>query len=145
MVVPWETLLKQHPVYNPAFSIFSGKAHKAPPLDKKRTMLLNIVSQPVEGYFLCGTSQADDFKRLKKQCHAGWTSESCRNKLWTVLYSVEKLALLLVLREQVDMEKKVRASSCTGEASPTNHIKQAYREQRDKARRGRQVYPPSFA
>jgi len=128
VVVPWETLLKQHPIYNTAFSIFSWKAHKSPPLDKKRTMLLNIVSQPVEGYFLRGTSQADDFKRLKKQCYAGWTSESVRNKLWTVMYTAEKLALLLVLREQVDMEKKVRASSRTCGASPTNDIKRAYRD-----------------
>jgi hypothetical protein len=62
VVVPWETLMKQDPVYIFSFSIFSGKAHKAPPLDKKCTMLLNIVSKPVEGYFLCGTSQAEDFK-----------------------------------------------------------------------------------
>ena len=91
-------------------------------------MLLNIVSQPVEGYFLRGTSQAENFKLLKKQCNAGWTSETYRNKIWTALYTAEKLALLLVLREQVDMEKKVRASSRTGGASPTNDIKRAYRE-----------------
>jgi hypothetical protein len=48
---------------------FQRKAHKAAPLDTKHTMLLNIVSWPWEEYFLCGSSQADNFMKLKKQCY----------------------------------------------------------------------------
>ena len=69
-----------------------------------RDVLLNIVSRPSEEYFLSGTSQATDFEKLKKQCRAGWTSVSGRNRVWTMAYTAEKLALLLVLREQVDSE-----------------------------------------
>ncbi len=113
VVVPWDAQLKLSPIYVSAFDIFSGKAHKSPPLDMKRDMLQNIVSRPSEEYFLSNTSQATDFSKLKKQCRAGWTSMSGRNRVWTMAYTAEKLALLLVLREQVDSEKKVRASSRT--------------------------------
>jgi hypothetical protein len=73
VVVQWDAHLKLSPVYEPGFDIFNGKAHKSPPIDTKRTMLLNIVSRRLEEYFLRGTSQATDFEKLKKQCHAGWT------------------------------------------------------------------------
>ena len=79
-------------------------------------MLLNIVSRPSEEYFLSGTSQATDFEKLKKQCRAGWTSVLGRNRVWTMAYKAKKLALLLVLCEQVDLEKKVRDSSHAGGA-----------------------------
>ena len=119
VVVPWDAQLKLSLVYEPAFDIFSGKGHKSPPLNTKRDMLLNIVSRPSEEYFLSGTSQDTNFEKLKKQSYAGWTSVSGRNRVWTMTYTAEKLALLLVLREQVDSEKKVRASSCVGGASAT--------------------------
>jgi hypothetical protein len=126
VVVPWDAHLKQSPVYEPALDIFSGKAHKFPPIDTKRTMLLDIISCPLEEYFLHGTSQATDFEKLKKQCHAGWTSALGRNWVWTMPYMAEKLALLLVLCEQVDSEKKVRASSHAGRAPSTNDLKRAF-------------------
>jgi hypothetical protein len=103
--------MKLHPVYKTVFDIFNGKAHKSPPIDVKRTMLLDIISRPLEEYFLRGTSQATDFEKLKKQCHAGWTSALGCNWVWTMPYMAEKLGLLLVLRKQVDSKKKVRASS----------------------------------
>ena len=86
VVVQWDAHLKLSPVYKPAFDIFNGKAHKSPPIDTKRTMLLDIVSRPLEEYFLRGTSQATDFEKLKKQCHTGWTSALGRNRVWTMPY-----------------------------------------------------------
>ena len=86
-------------------------------------MLLDIVSRLLEGLFFRGTSQATDFEKLKTQCHAGWMSASGRNPVWTMLYMAEKLGLLLVLCEQVDSKKKVRASSREGGASATNNLK----------------------
>jgi hypothetical protein len=65
VVVLWDALLKQSPVYGPTFNIFSGKAHKAPNIDTKRTLLLNIVSQPSDEYFIRGSRLAEDFQRLK--------------------------------------------------------------------------------
>ena len=41
VVVPWDVPLKQSPIYVSAKEIFSGKAHKAPSIDKKRTVLLS--------------------------------------------------------------------------------------------------------
>jgi hypothetical protein len=126
VVVPWDAHLKQSLVYEPALDIFSGKAHKSPLIDTKRIMLLDIISQPLEEYFLHGTSQDTDFEKLKKQCHAGWTSTLGRNQVWTMPYTAEKLALLLVLCEQVDSKKKIRASSRAGRAPSMNDLKQAF-------------------
>ena len=55
IVVPWDVPLKQSPIYVSAKEIFSGKAHKALPIDKKRTILLNIVNHLSEEYFLHGS------------------------------------------------------------------------------------------
>jgi hypothetical protein len=114
VVVSWDVPLKQSPIYASALEIFSGKAHEAPPINKKRTMLLNIANHPSEEYFLHGSQEAKDFELLKKQCFANWTSVSARAWVWTVPYTAEKLALLLVLRDQVDSTKKVRVSPHAG-------------------------------
>jgi hypothetical protein len=127
VVVSWEALLKQSPVYKSVLNIFSGKAHKAPLLDVKRTMLLNIISWPWEEYFLHGSSQADDFMALKKQSYAGWTSVSNCARVWTVPYTAKKLTPLLVLRDQVDSEKKISASPHGGVA-PMNALKRAFKD-----------------
>ena len=96
VVVTWYVPLKQSPIYVlSAKEIFSGKAHEAPPIDKKRMMLLDIVNRPSEEYFLRGSQQAKDFELLKKQCFSGWTTVSARVRIWTVPYTSEKLALLL--------------------------------------------------
>jgi hypothetical protein len=52
---------------------------------------------------------------------------STRVRVWTVSYTAKKLALLLVLRNQVDREKKVRASPRAGVATPQmNNLKRAF-------------------
>jgi hypothetical protein len=127
VVVPWDIPLKQSPIYISALEIFSGKAHEAPPIDKKKTMLLNIVNFTSEEYFLRGSQQAKDFELLKKQCFANWTSVSARARVWTVPYTAEKLALLLVLRNQVDSAKKVRASPRAGATPQMTDLKRAMR------------------
>jgi hypothetical protein len=70
VIILWEALLKWSPVYKSTLVIFSGKAHKAPLLDVKHTLLLNFVSRPWEEYFPCGSTQADNFMALKKQRYA---------------------------------------------------------------------------
>jgi hypothetical protein len=87
VVIPWDIPLKQSPIYVSAKEIFSGKAHKAPPIDKKRMMLLNIVNRPSEEYFLRGSQQATDFELLKKKCFSGWTTVSACVRIWTVPYT----------------------------------------------------------
>ena len=101
-------VLKENQAYVHALGIFSGKAHKAPGLEEKRTMLLNIVKRPPEEYFLHGSRQFDDFKAIKAECYAGWNTSSRRAKLWTTTFTADKFARLLVLREQVDAKKKIR-------------------------------------
>jgi hypothetical protein len=64
-------------------------------------MLLNINFPPWEEYFLHSSSQADDFTKLKKQCHTGWTFALNHVRVWTMPYAAEKLTLLLVLLDQL--------------------------------------------
>ena len=67
VVVTWYVPLKQSPIYVlSAKEIFSGKAHEAPPIDKKRMMLIDIVDRPSEEYFLRGSQQAKDFCAAEK-------------------------------------------------------------------------------
>jgi hypothetical protein len=101
-------VLKENQTYVHALGIFSGKAHKAPGVKEKRKMLLNIVKRPPEEYFLHGSRQFDDFKAIKAECYAGWNTSSHRAKLWTTTFTADKLARLLVLRKQVNAEKKIR-------------------------------------
>ncbi len=94
-------------------------------------MLLNIVNHLSEEYFLHGSQQAKDFELLKKQCFANWTSVSARPRVWTVPYTAKKLALLLVLCNQVDSAKKVRASPRAGATPQMTDFKQAMRDLSD--------------
>jgi hypothetical protein len=110
VVIPWDAPLQQSLIYKSALEIFSRKAHKAPPINKKRLMLLNIIGQPSEEYFLRSSQQANNFELLKKQCYARWMTVYACMLVWTVPYTAKKLAFLLVLRNQVYSEKKVRAS-----------------------------------
>jgi hypothetical protein len=112
VIVPWDAPLQQSPIYKSALEIFSRKAHKALSINKKRLMLLKIISQPSEVYFLRGSQQANNFELLKKQCYARWMTVYACVWVWTVPYTTKKLAFLLVLRNQVYSEKKVRASPC---------------------------------
>jgi len=140
VVVPWDVPLKQSPIYVLAKEIFSGKAHKALPIDKKRTMLLNIVNHPSEESFLHGSQQAKDFALLKKQCFSGWTTVATHVRIWTVPYTSEKLALLLVLCDQVNSAKKVRASPHAGVMLQMTNLKRAMRDLSDSCNKSLTSY-----
>jgi hypothetical protein len=114
VVVLWDALLKQSPVYRSALNIFSRKAHKAPNIHTKRTLLLNIVSRPSEEYFIRGSRQANDFQWLKKHCYARWMIVSAHVQVWTVPYIAKKLAFVFILHDQVNSKKKVRVSPRAG-------------------------------
>jgi len=81
VVVPWDAPLKQSLIYESALEISSRKAHEAPPINTKRTMLLSIVNRPLGEYFVHGSQQATDFDELKTQCFSGWTTVSGRKRL----------------------------------------------------------------
>jgi hypothetical protein len=141
-IVLWEALLKQSPVYWSAFDIFSSKAHKAPPMNTKHTTLLNIISRPWEEDFLRGSSQADDFTKLKKQCQPGWTSALNCAQVWTAPDMDTKLTPLLVLWDQLDSEKKIQASSCAGMSGsvPMNALKRAFKDLNGAYKKSLELY-----
>jgi hypothetical protein len=106
---------------------FGGRKYQSPVIGDMRKLLKDIVVESGELFFLRSSEQAKNFDRLKKQCLA-FASEDKRIKSWTTNYVPDKLALLLVLREQVDNEKKVAASRESHERSttPMNKLKRAF-------------------
>ena len=56
---------------------------------------------------------------------------AARVRIWTVPYTSKKLALLLVLRDQVNSAKKVRASPRAGMMSQMTDLKRAMRDLSD--------------
>jgi len=100
-------------------------------------MLLNIVNRPSEEFFLHGFQQAKDFALLKKQCFLGWTTVAACVRIWTVPYTSEKLALLLVLRDQVNSAKKVRVSPRAGVMPQMTDLKRAMCDLSDSVLSGR--------
>ncbi len=95
-------------------------------------MLFSFIGQPDHDYFLSRSQQAKAFEELKIVCKLGWMASSAtsREKKWNVHFVVEHLAILLVLRYQVEKEKEARVevehSTCSAlkgvpKATPLKH------------------------
>ena len=126
VIIPWEVALKSCETYKRAIAIFGSRKYQSPVIDDMRKLLKDIVDESGELFFLRSSEQAKNFNLLKKQCLA-FTSEFRRIKLWTTKYVPNKLALLLVLREQVDNEKKVASrESHERRTTPMNRLKRAF-------------------
>jgi hypothetical protein len=67
-------------------------------------LLLNFVNQPAEDYCRQNSLQAKALGKIMNICKAGWKSELLRKKKWTVRFMAENLALLLVIRQQVEKD-----------------------------------------
>ena len=98
----------------------------SPPQRTADTSLLNFVGQPAEYYCRQNSSQAKAFVEIMTICKAGWNAETLRKKKWTARFVAENLALLLVIRREVEKDKKTchaevtnRAATQSGSASGT--------------------------
>jgi hypothetical protein len=100
-----------------AYLILVGRKYGSPLLDKQQTLLLNFVNQPVEDYFHQNSSQAKAFAEIMTICKAGWNAETSRKKKWTTSCVAENLALLLVIRQEVEKDKKTRRAEVANQAA----------------------------
>jgi hypothetical protein len=105
-VTKWDNGLQKTKTFSTAFLILSGRKYDSPLLANQQTLLLNFVDQPVEDYCRQNSLQAKAFGEIMTICKAGWKSETSWKKKWTVHFVAENLALLLVIRRQVEKEKK---------------------------------------
>ena len=110
LVVTWDHKLCGTKMFSTGFLILSGRRFDSPNLDEQQKILFSFIDQPAHDYFLSRSQQSRVFEELKIVCKLGWTESSVtsRKKKWNVHFVVEHLAILLVLRRQVEKEKEAR-------------------------------------
>ncbi len=81
------------------------------------TSFLNFINQPAEYYCRQNSSQAKAFVEIMTICKAGWNAETLRKKKWTARFVAENLALLLVIRREVEKDKKTCHAEVTNQAA----------------------------
>ncbi len=109
-VVTWDQELRGTKTFLTGFLILSGRRFDSPNLDEQQKILFNFIDQPAHDYFLSRLQQARAFEELKIVCKLGWTASTVTSpkKKWNLHCIVEHLAILLVLRRQVEKEKEAR-------------------------------------
>jgi hypothetical protein len=116
-IVKWDDRLQKTKTFSTAYLILVGRKYGSPLLDKQQTLLLNFVNQPVEDYFRQNSSQAKAFAEIMTICKAGWNAETSRKKKWTTRCVAENLALLLVIRREVEKDKETRRAEVANRAA----------------------------
>ena len=91
-----------------SFSILSGRKFKSPSLEAQSKLLLLFLDKDPCDYFKARSSQAIAFKKIQDACKSGWKTEASGKKKWSVRFVAEHLALLLVIRRQVEKEKEAQ-------------------------------------
>jgi hypothetical protein len=112
-VVMWDYKLRGSKTFSMGLLILSSRRFELPNLAEQQKILLNFINQPAHDYFLSRLPQARAFEEFTIICKLGWkasTVASC-NKKWNVRFFAEHLALLLVLRCQVEKEKEVQVEA----------------------------------
>jgi hypothetical protein len=101
-IVQWDRELLQTKTYTTASTILvSNRKYDGPKVDDQRKLLLRFIDCPVDDYFKRRSKEAKAFNELKAACKRGWKTETLRVKVWNLRFVANKLALLLVLRRQV--------------------------------------------
>ncbi len=136
-VVTWDHELCRTKTFSTAFLILSGRRFDSPNRYEQQKILFNFIDQPAHDYFMSRSQQARAFDELKIVCKLGWTANSVtsRKKKWNVHFVAEHLAILLVLRRQVEKEKEARVeverssrSASKGGVPKATSLKRAFRK-----------------
>ena len=101
-IVQWDRELLQTKTYTTAFTILvSNRKYDGPKLDEQKKHLLRFIDCPADEYFKRRSKEAQAFNELKAASKLGWKTETSRAWVWNLHFVANKLALLLVLRRQV--------------------------------------------
>ncbi len=108
VVTLWDKEARNEDIYKVAYSIFSRKRFDSPSLTVMRVWLVIFVAKLPQDFFLNGSRQIENFKLLMNACRFPTLSKKSRAKKWTCNFVADKLAILLVLRQQVMDEREER-------------------------------------
>ena len=136
VVVQWDRSLRSTKTFKTAVLILSGRKYESPNLESLQKILHLFVNEPASDYFKKKSSQTTAFENIQAACKAGWKSETTRKKKWSVRFTAEHLAFLLVLQKQVKSEKEAQEANArftrlsTGPTGvpKANKLKRAFRK-----------------
>ena len=84
-------------IFKMAVFILSGRKFESPNLESLQKILHLFINEPTSDYFKKKSLHATAFENIQAACKAGWKSEATRKKKWSVRFTAEHLAFLLVL------------------------------------------------
>ncbi len=96
-----------------AYSIFTGQKYDSPSLSDMRDWLAVFVTKSPPDFFLNGSKQLENFTLLMEVSKMSNLSKTSCLKRWTLDCVAVKLAILLVLCQQVVDERESRKKSGT--------------------------------
>jgi hypothetical protein len=107
----WDREARKEVMYKIAYSIFLGRKYDPPSLSDMRDWLTVFVTESPPDFFLNGSKQLENFTLLMQVSRMSNLSRTTRQKKWTLDFVADKLAILLVLRQQVVDERESRKMS----------------------------------
>jgi hypothetical protein len=110
-VVQWDCSLRNTKRFKTAVLILSGRKFESPNLELLQKILHLFINEPTSDYFKKKSLQATAFENIQAACKAGWKTEPMHKKKWSVHFTAEHLAFLLVLQKQVKNKKDTQDAS----------------------------------
>ena len=128
IVTLWDREARKEDLYKIAYSIFSERKYDSPSLPDMRDWLTVFVTKPLEDFFLNDSKQLENFKLLMQVFRMSNLSKTSCQKKWTSDFVADKLAILLVLCQQVvDERESWKMSSVIGHyAQPRTKLRRSF-------------------
>ena len=128
IITLWDREARKEDLYKIAYSIFSERKYDSPSLPDMRDWLTVFVTEPLEDFFLNDSKQLENFKLLMQVFRMSNLSKTSCQKKWTSDFVADKLAILLVLCQQVVDERESRKmSSAIGHyAQPRTKLRRSF-------------------
>jgi predicted alpha/beta hydrolase len=126
-------------MYKVTYFIFSCRKFDSPSLAVMRDWLEIFVSESQQDFFLNGSRQIENFQLLMKACRFPALSKTSRAKKWTSDFVADKLAILLVLRQQGidEREERKRSGSVGHYAQARTKLRRTFAALHQKVRANR--------
>ena len=128
IVTLWDREARKEDLYKIAYSIFLERKYDSPSLPDMRDWLTVFVTEPLEDFFLNDSKQLENFKLLMQVSRMSNLSKTSCQKKWTSDFVADKLAILLVLCQQVvDERESWKMSSVIGHyAQPRTKLRRIF-------------------
>ncbi len=113
IVTLWDREARKEDLYKITYSIFLGRKHGSPSLSDMRNWLTVFVTESPLNFFLNGSKQLENFTLLMEVSRMSNLSKTLHQKKWTLNFVADKLAILLILCQQVVDKRESRKKSST--------------------------------